>query len=1156
MAAKPYIKQLMSQADVVVISEHQLYPAQHYKLGELNNDFNFIAKSSRSLNPMLCGSVPGHGGIAILWKQSLSGVATPLKDIGTDRIAVVEIAANERLNIYIVGVYLPQAGCPAEDFEYHSAVLETIIEQCSLKGDVLVIGDFNAHIGLGGTRVRGWGNTSRNGKTIMVMCENQGLVPVDMTSQARGPSYTFMNEQGHHSYIDHCLVPKYLLSSVKNCEIMESILNTSDHLAIGLEFELSEPLNKCRTRTVKHVVAWHKASDEQIVTLYTQPLERAVEDLIQEIDTLPMSKEVLESKLTHVIALIKSKGTHLPTSKYNKHLKSYWNPCLTTLAKRNKAAWRKWVENGRPKDVENEIWNKLKEAKRDFRREQRRQEAKHENQYLERIENSIEIDQKLFWGLINKRTKQRTPMIRPVSDRNGRIARDIDDIANVWKEHFSLLYTATERPSFDCETKTHVDEMIENIDMSPTDSDTVILVNPISLEEVQVACRSLKSGKAAGVDGIQPEHLKHAGPRLYQYLALLFDHMTRLEWRPEILRRGVIVPIPKGKKDPMVPANNRGITLMPVIGKVYDKILLSRSDNWFETSQNEQQGANRARVSSLHTSLVLQETVSKYRDKGETVHVTLLDTQKAFDTVWQNGLFYKLRENNMDCKLWRIIRNTYADFQCSVCVCGTLSDWFRPTQGIHQGDILSMRLYGIFINDLLDDLEKTRLGTRIGPVVTSCPGFADDVAVVTSRKSDMNRQLQTAYLYSCKWRFVFNPTKTVMLTCGADRTENVRIKLNDNEITEVKHSNHLGVPLCTTEQSENEVVTERTRACRKTFYAVQAAASRRGRVDVGTLSKLYWTLCIPKMLYGTEVWQLSAISVSKMEKVHCEVARCIQGLSKLTPRPACHALLGWLSISACIDVRRLIFLLSLLTLPFSAIPNRLAVKILSEKRCYGQAISIVNGKHRSPVGTMYDLARKYGLLDTVHKMLDTGELPLKSSWKQMVKSAVYYEYTTQWTATCGLYSSLHFFSRAVKTVGRSVWWTVGRRNPPFRKQCQTIVKLLTGNHALNSGRQHHVNHTKLCQLCESYDVEDLSHVLFKCESLAECRAREWPVLLDALPGVMATEISRLSNDRKTVLILSGFNSVYIPEWNTAFIAAASYVFKMYRARIRKNNCLQ
>jgi hypothetical protein len=47
----------------------------------------------------------------------------------------------------------------------------------------------------------------------------------------------------------------------------------------------------------------------------------------------------------------------------------------------------------------------------------------------------------------------------------------------------------------------------------------------------------------------------------------------------------------------------------------------------------------------------------------------------------------------MDPKLWRIIKNTYDDFHCAVSVGGKVSAWFIPKQGIHQGDVLSMRMY-------------------------------------------------------------------------------------------------------------------------------------------------------------------------------------------------------------------------------------------------------------------------------------------------------------------------------------------------------------------------------------------------------------------------------------------------------------------------------
>ena len=70
-----------------------------------------------------------------------------------------------------------------------------------------------------------------------------------------------------------------------------------------------------------------------------------------------------------------------------------------------------------------------------------------------------------------------------------------------------------------------VDQEVGDVDMT-AQNDSEILVNPISTEEVIEACRSLKGGKAPGLDGIQGEHLKYAGPITYSYIGKLFNCMA------------------------------------------------------------------------------------------------------------------------------------------------------------------------------------------------------------------------------------------------------------------------------------------------------------------------------------------------------------------------------------------------------------------------------------------------------------------------------------------------------------------------------------------------------------------------------------------------------------------------------------------------------
>lgn len=52
-----------------------------------------------------------------------------------------------------------------------------------------------------------------------------------------------------------------------------------------------------------------------------------------------------------------------------------------------------------------------------------------------------------------------------------------------------------------------------------------------------------------------------------------------------------------------------------------------------------------------------------------------------------------------------------------------------------------MRFYGLFINDLIVDLQEGDMGVKIGPIKVPSPTFADDVAVATVTKDKLNKQL-------------------------------------------------------------------------------------------------------------------------------------------------------------------------------------------------------------------------------------------------------------------------------------------------------------------------------------------------------------------------------------------------------------------------------
>ncbi len=146
--------------------------------------------------------------------------------------------------------------------------------------------------------------------------------------------------------------------------------------------------------------------------------------------------------------------------------------------------------------------------------------------------------------------------------------------------------------------------------------------------------------------------MKYGGTKLLKIITCICNSITETETFPDVLKKGIRIPIPKGTKDPTIQNNNRGITLVSVIVKIYQKIVLSRHIEWAKgrNKLNDLQGAAQSKTSSLHTAWLLRETIAAKQEQENTVYVALLDTTKAFDTVWVNGLFQKLNAK-MDKKL-------------------------------------------------------------------------------------------------------------------------------------------------------------------------------------------------------------------------------------------------------------------------------------------------------------------------------------------------------------------------------------------------------------------------------------------------------------------------------------------------------------------------
>ena len=129
-----------------------------------------------------------------------------------------------------------------------------------------------------------------------------------------------------------------------------------------------------------------------------------------------------------------------------------------------------------------------------------------------------------------------------------------------------------------------------------------------------------------------------------------------------------------------------------------------------------------------------------------------LDIQKAYDTVWHDGLWYKLWDMGVQGRMWRVIKKMYMPSRSAVLLEGEKSDSFNVEQGVAQGCSLSHILFSVFINDLLKEVEQVELGIQLSSGKTfEGMLFADDFVGVSDSKESLQKLIDVVYSYCSKW---------------------------------------------------------------------------------------------------------------------------------------------------------------------------------------------------------------------------------------------------------------------------------------------------------------------------------------------------------------------------------------------------------------------
>ena len=92
--------------------------------------------------------------------------------------------------------------------------------------------------------------------------------------------------------------------------------------------------------------------------------------------------------------------------------------------------------------------------------------------------------------------------------------------------------------------------------------------------------------------------------------------------------------------------------------------------------------------------------IEKAREFQKNIYFCFTDYAKAFDCVDHNRLWKILQEMGLPDHLTCLLRNLYAGQEATVRTRHGTTDWFQIGKGVHQGCILSLCLFNLYVESI------------------------------------------------------------------------------------------------------------------------------------------------------------------------------------------------------------------------------------------------------------------------------------------------------------------------------------------------------------------------------------------------------------------------------------------------------------------------
>ena len=377
-----------------------------------------------------------------------------------------------------------------------------------------------------------------------------------------------------------------------------------------------------------------------------------------------------------------------------------------------------------------------------------------------------------------------------------------------------------------------------------------------SIDEVKSNIDRLKIKKAPGHDEICNRVLKNIPSSAVEFLKNVYNACLKTFYFPLAWKMGKVIAIPKPGKDQKLPESYRPITLLPTVGKIFEKLILSRMLE-FESDKQiliNQQFGFRSKHSTTQQLLRVTEKISLRFNENKSTALTLLDVEKAFDSVWHDALVHKLLLNGFPMYQIKITDSFLENRVSYVSINGKNSEKYKVPAGVPQGSPLSPFLFNIYINDI--------------PVPKHCKVavYADDTALISSIKNydlpklvkRMESGLSEIENHFSSWKIKLNTAKTesMLFTKSSKMSkikESHKISIKDKKLDWKESVKYLGVTLDSKLTFKTNIAENHLKA-RKAMASIYCLLKKTSTLNLSCKLTLYRSYIRPIMTYACPVF--------------------------------------------------------------------------------------------------------------------------------------------------------------------------------------------------------------------------------------------------------------------------------------------------------------